>query len=77
MALDADPEHVAQIECLFVGEPEFASELVDPDFCCQVAYRPFFPYSVATTVVGVASYPRTFSHRRTKRFDGILIDRAS
>src|SRR5207302_10779277 len=36
MALDADAEVDTQVERLFVGEPQFSGELVNPNLSCQV-----------------------------------------
>jgi hypothetical protein len=40
VALDPDPERVAEIECLLVGKTELSCELVQPDLCGQVLSQP-------------------------------------
>ena len=35
VALDADPQTVAEVDCLFVAEAQLASEFVHPDLACQ------------------------------------------
>ena len=41
MALDADAEGDAEVECLLVGEAELLGELMDSDLSCHVRGQPF------------------------------------
>ena len=69
VALDADTELDAQVQRLFVGEPQFSGELVNPDLLRQPARNPLVSLSCGRAQPSVVSplHPRTFRTRGTKR----------
>ena len=52
MALDADAERLAQVECLFVREPELSCQLVDPDLLGQLLSLPLCSLSSSMGRIG-------------------------